>query len=619
MPGWCSSRNVFTGLEKACLFAGRRRPQKCVRARRQAPTTSTMFGYNRAASQPSSRCSATSPSEITSRSHAIELRVEPDHQGVCAAAGNGCWSRSISTTTRPSTSGKKIAGLPDSKIVRIAGLRQFLADGRYRPPAVRPSEIFFDHGPHIPGGPPRLARAGRATASIEIWNLVFMQFEQLAGGRAPWRCRSPRSTPAWGSSASPRCCRARTTTTGIDLFRAIIGAVADYNRRRRRRCKRCIAPRHPPITWRAFRLPDRRRRAALERGPRLRAAPESCAAPCAMPSCLGAKDPLMWRLVPVLCPRDGGRPIPNFFCAPTPLITETAQARGVAVSARRWRPRASRSLDEESPPALRSGDKLKGRTRLYAVRYLRLPARSDRRMRSSRAAIAVDTDGFSAAMERQAREPGAPASWTGSGEGPRPRPSGFRCARSLGATEFLGYETESARRRGRRACSRTARRSRTPRGWRERGPWSSTRRHSMAKSGGQVGDTGVMTGDGVRFSRVTETQKKGGDLFVHYGTVEEGRAGRSVRRCRSMSDHARRSAIRQKPTPRLTSCTRRCVRCWAITSRRRVRWSRRIVCGFDFSHPKADQRGRNSAASRTSPTTSWFAELSRHDAPDGAR
>ena len=96
------------------------------------------------------------------------------------------------------------------------------------------------------------------------------------------------------------------------------------------------------------------------------------------------------------------------------------------------------------------------------------------------------------------------------------------------------------------------------------------------ESGGQVGDTGVMTADGVRF-RVTDTQKKAGDLFVHH---RHGRAGHAQGRRRACARGRSRAPQRhpRATTPRRICCTRRCARCSAITSRRRARWSRPTGC-----------------------------------------
>ena len=105
---------------------------------------------------------------------------------------------------------RKIAGLPDSKIVKIATSDNFWSMGEVGPCGPC-SEIFYDHGAHIPGGPPGSPEED-GDRFIEIWNLVFMQYEQLPGGKRENLPRPP-STPAWGWSASPPCCRACTTIT----------------------------------------------------------------------------------------------------------------------------------------------------------------------------------------------------------------------------------------------------------------------------------------------------------------------------------------------------------------------------------------------------------------------
>src|SRR4029077_2777819 len=130
--------------------------------------------------------------------------------------------------------------------------------------------------------------------------------------------------------------------------------------------------------------------------------------------------------------------------------------------------------------------------------------------------ISVDQAAFTDAMERQRAK--ARAAWAGSGDSAS-ETVWFPLRDKLGSTEFLGYETETAEgavaalvKDGQETESLKAG---------ESGAVVMNQTPFYAESGGQVGDTGVMVGEGVRF-RVTETQKKAGDLFVHLGTVEQG-------------------------------------------------------------------------------------------------
>ena len=137
-------------------------------------------------------------------------RLEPDHQGIRPAGRAACWSRSMSTTTRRSICGRRS---PACRTARSSASPARTISGRWATPA---RAVRARKSSTTTATTSRAARPARADADgdrfIEIWNLVFMQYEQLAGGKRVDLPR-PRSTPAWGSSASPRCCRARTTTT----------------------------------------------------------------------------------------------------------------------------------------------------------------------------------------------------------------------------------------------------------------------------------------------------------------------------------------------------------------------------------------------------------------------
>ena len=158
---------------------------------------------------------------------------------------------------------------------------------------------------------------------------------------------------------------------------------------------------------------------------------------------------------------------------------------------------------------------------------------------------------------------------------PRPKPIWFGLREKAGATEFLGYETETAEgevvalvKDGKEVAALKAG---------EEGAIVLNQTPFYGESGGQVGDTGIISADGVRF-RVTDTQKKAGDVFAHFGMVEQGtlKPGDGARaRRRSWAPQRHPAAT----IPPRTSCTRRCARCSAITWRRRARWSRPTGCG----------------------------------------
>src|SRR3954468_12784569 len=118
---------------------------------------------------------------------------------------------------------KKIAGLPESRIIRIAGADNFWAMGDTGPCGPC-SEIFYDHGDHIPGGPPGSAEAD-GDRFIEIWNLVFMQYEQLAGKRVD--LPKPSIDTGMGLERIAAVMQGTHDNYKIDLFGALISAVAD--------------------------------------------------------------------------------------------------------------------------------------------------------------------------------------------------------------------------------------------------------------------------------------------------------------------------------------------------------------------------------------------------------
>ena len=316
----------------------------------------------------------------------------------------------------------------------------------------------------------------------------------------------------------------------------------------------------------------------------------------------------MYRLVPALV-REMGQAYPELVRAESADRPKRCGWRR-PVSARRWS--AASACSTRRPQFAEEGRHARRRHRVQALRHLWLPARSDpgcaARARHRRRLGGVQRCDGTAAREARERRGPAPAM-------PPPRTSGFALREKLGATEFLGYDTESAegvvaalvqRRHG----------SREPDGRRRAARSCSTRRRSTRESGGQVGDTGMMTGEGVRF-RVTDTQKKPGDLFVHLGTVEQGtlKAGaalaarsRSWQRAHAIranhsATHLLHEALRQVLGDHVAQKG-------SLVAPDRLR--------FDFSHPKPIT-AEELARSRGHRQRVRAAERRGHHAPDGGR
>jgi alanyl-tRNA synthetase len=287
---------------------------------------------------------------------------------------------------------------------------------------------------------------------------------------------------------------------------------------------------------------------------------------------LGAREPLMWRLVPVLV-REMGQAYPELVRAEA-LITETLK-----LEESRFRKTLERGLSilDDETRSLKKGDKLKGETAftLYDTYGFPLDLTQDAlRPRG----IGVDLEGFNAAMEKQRQT--ARASWAGSGEAAAST-AWFPIRERLGATEFLGYETETAEgvvtalvRDGKEVTELKAG---------ETGAVVVNQTPFYGESGGQLGDTGTMTADGVSFA-VSDTQKEAGDLFVHLGKVEQGalKIGQALA---LRVDHARRSGIRRNhsATHLLHEALRQVLgdhvaQKGSLVAPDRLR--------FDFSHPK---------------------------------
>jgi alanyl-tRNA synthetase len=421
---------------------------------------------------------------------------------------------------------KKIAGLPDRRIIRIGTSDNFWAMGDTGPCGPC-SEIFYDHGDHIPGGPPGSPDAD-GDRFIEIWNLVFMQYEQVAAGKRH-DLPKPSIDTGMGLERIAAVLQGTHDNYKIDLFGALIQAVADRTGvdadGPQQASHRVIAD-HLRAT--SFLIADGVLPSNEGRGYVLRRIMRRAMRHAEL---LGAKEPLMYRLVPTLV-REMGQAYPELVRAEA-LITETLKLEETRF--RKTLERGLAILDEETA-TLRRGDSLKGEVAFTLYDTYGFPLDLTQDALKSRG-IAVDTDAFNAAMERQREK--ARASWAGSGEAAT-ETVWFALREKVGATEFLGYETETAE--GVVAALVRDGKEVTTLAKGESGAVVLNQTPFYGESGGQVGDTGVMTADGVRF-RVTDTQKKAGDVLVHSGVVEEGTLKGGLALALEV-DHRRRSTIR---------------------------------------------------------------------------
>jgi alanyl-tRNA synthetase len=421
---------------------------------------------------------------------------------------------------------KKIAGLPESRIIRIAGSDNFWQMGDTGPCGPC-SEIFYDHGDKVWGGPPGSPEA-EGDRFIEIWNLVFMQFEQLAPG-----VRNPLPKPSIDTGAGleriAAVLQGKHDNYDIDLFVALIHAIAELTgadpQGEQKASLRVIADH---LRASSFLIADGVLPSNEGRGYVLRRIMRRAMRHAQL---LGAKDPLMYRLVWALV-REMGQAYPELVRAES-LIEETLRLEETRF--RKTLERGLTILDEKSS-SLKKGDMFDGDTAFTLYDTYGFPLDLTQDALRNRG-ISVDIASFTDAMDRQRAK--ARAAWAGSGD-TASETIWFPLREKLGATEFLGYETESAEgvvaalvKDGKEVESLKLG---------ESGAIILNQTPFYAESGGQVGDTGLMTGEGLRF-RVTDTQKKAGDLFVHQGTVEQGTLKPGTAMLLEV-DHTRRASIR---------------------------------------------------------------------------
>jgi alanyl-tRNA synthetase len=421
---------------------------------------------------------------------------------------------------------KKIAGFSDRKIIRIATSDNFWAMGDTGPCGPC-SEIFYDQGPALQGGPPGSPDED-GDRFLEFWNLVFMQYEQVAPGQ-----RMPLPKPSidtgMGLERIAAILQGVHSNYDIDLMRALIRASSEATGvdpdGQHKASHRVIADH---LRASAFLVADGVLPSNEGRGYVLRRIMRRAMRHAQL---IGARDPLMWRLVPALV-REMGQAYPELVRAEA-LITETLRLEET-----RFRATLARGLTmlDDETRNIPQGGKLNGETafKLYDTYGFPLDLTQDAlRARG----IGVDTDAFNAAMERQRAE--ARKAWAGSGEAAT-ETVWFGIREKAGATEFLGYDTEAAEGVVQALVRDGAETDRLEAG--QKGYVVVNQTPFYGESGGQVGDTGVMAATGIR-ARVHDTQKKLGDVFVHEVEVESGAL--TIGMALELTvEHARRTAIR---------------------------------------------------------------------------
>ena len=401
---------------------------------------------------------------------------------------------------------QKIAGLPEARIIRIATNDNFWSMGDTGPCGPC-SEIFYDHGDHIAGGPPGSPDED-GDRFVEIWNLVFMQYEQAASGV---RTLLPKPSIDTGMGLE----RIAAVLQGVhdnydtDTFKALIAESGDLTKSDTagdmKASHRIIADH---LRTSGFLVADGVLPANEGRGYVLRRIMRRAMRHAHL---LGTKEPLMHRLVPSLVAEMGGA-YPELVRA-QPLIEAT-----LAQEEARFRKTLSNGLRllDESTMSMAAGDVLPGETafKLYDTYGFPYDLTEDALRAQS---ISVDRAGYDVAMAEQKRA--ARAAWKGSGEQASSE-IWFDIADELGGTEFTGYSATAGEGQvvaiiqdGKRIDQARAGdvvvilTNQTP---------------FYAESGGQNGDSGTLTGDDGLHAVVGDTSKPLGRLHAHHVTVKAG-------------------------------------------------------------------------------------------------
>ena len=419
----------------------------------------------------------------------------------------------------------KKTGVPEDRIIRIATNDNFWMMGPTGPCGPC-TEIFYDHGDHIWGGPPGSPDED-GDRFVEIWNLVFMQYEQLEDGTRRDLVAQSIDT-GMGIERVAALLQGTNDNYATDLMRSLIEASADVT---------STDPDGPGATHHrviadhlrstSFLIADGVMPSNDGRGYVLRRIMRRAMRHAHL---LGAQDPVMHRLVPALV-RQMGAAYPELGQA-QPLITETLEQEEKRF--KQTLDRGLKLLDDELSNLPEDAD-LPGDAafKLYDTYGFPLDLTQDALREKGRS---VDTSGFDAAMEQQKAK--ARAAWSGSGE-TTDATVWFDVAEAAGPTDFLGYDTETAEGLIVALVVDGNQVETVPEGAEVQIALNQS--PFYAESGGQVGDTGIIrteTGE----AQVTDTRKTAG-VFVHLATVTKGSLSNGEAAILEVN-HKRRSAIR---------------------------------------------------------------------------
>ncbi|MDR6181882.1 alanine--tRNA ligase [Asaia bogorensis] len=421
---------------------------------------------------------------------------------------------------------RKIAGLPEEKIIRIPTADNFWRMGDTGPCGPC-SEIFFDHGPDVWGGPPGSPEED-GDRFVEIWNLVFMQYlEGPPGTRAP--LPRPSIDTGMGLERFAAVMQGKRDVYDTDVLRSLVEATANAlstDPDGSLRASHRVVADHLRST--AFLIADGVMPSKDGRGYVLRRIMRRAMRHLQR---LGATEPVFYRLLPALI-RQMGAAYPELVQHQS-LIAETMKGEEERFTALLER---GMSLLEDETARVAEGGALPGDVafKLYDTFGFPLDLTQDALREQGRT---VDVAGFEAAMaEQRAR---ARAAWVGSGDAAA-ETIWFDARERFGASEFLGYSSEKADAEVVLVAKAGIESESASPG--DEIAILLNQTPFYGESGGQVGDHGVLVGENLRIE-ITDTQKRNGDLLVHYGRVIEGVVcpGTSVT---AEIDHTRRQAVR---------------------------------------------------------------------------